>query len=89
MAAKLCEAEGGFLAEGADAETDALLGDERFNSVAAYLDVGVILREGGQIFLFRKKDYFVERRRYRSGWLRGVLLISHCGSPGDSLLLTP
>jgi len=72
VAAEFGEAEGGFLAEGADAQADALLGDERFDSVAAYLDVGVGRREGGQFFLLGKKNDFVERRRYRSGLLGKV-----------------
>jgi hypothetical protein len=88
VATQLREAERGLLTQGADAQTDALFGDERFDSIAAYLDVGVIVREDGRIFVVGEKDYVVDgRRRYRSRLLCGVLLVSHCGSPRDTLFI--
>jgi hypothetical protein len=67
MAAEFGESEGGFLAKGADAQADALLGDERFDGVTSHLNAGVVLRQCGRVLLLGKKNFFGKSRRRNRG----------------------
>jgi hypothetical protein len=76
VAAEFGEAEGRFLAEGADAQADAFLGDEGFDGVATNLYVRVVLRGSGNVLFFGKKNDVRSGRGYWNGFC-GLLLVSH------------